>query len=67
MSDFNCNNGAMVDKEKMKEKERLKKRTLERMMAGAREEQKKYDEKQKFLKELRQQLKVFFDFTLLIF
>lgn len=59
MSDQNCNENVMMEQEKMEENERLKRRTIERMLAGAKEEQKRFDEKQKLFKELKRQLEVF--------
>ena len=59
MSDQNCNENVMMEQEKMEENERLKRRTIERMFAGAKEEQKRFDEKQKLFKELKRQLEVF--------
>ena len=59
MSDQNFNENVMMEQEKMEENERLKRRTIERMLAGAKEEQKRFDEKQKLFKELKRQLEVF--------
>ena len=63
MSEKDSNENATMEQEKLEEKERIGKRTIERMLAGAKEEQKRYDELQKLRKELRLQLQVIFCYS----
>ena len=63
MSEKDSNENATMEQEKLEEKERIGKRTIERMLAGAKEEQKRYDELQKARKELRRQLQVIFCYS----
>ena len=55
-NDYNKN--AVLKPEKIDENERLKRRTVQRMFDGAREEQRRFNELQKLKKELKNQLQV---------
>lgn len=59
MSKIDRNENEM-EREKIEETERVKKRTIERMLAGAKEEEKQFRELQNLRKDLKFQLEVFF-------
>ena len=58
MSKNEINENELFAKRTEEEKENLKKKTIERMMAGAKEEQKRFDELQQLRKNLKHHLQV---------
>ena len=58
MSEKEINENDMQEKEKAEQVEKIRKRTIDRMFAGARQEQKSYDELKKLRKDLKFHLEV---------
>ena len=67
MSEKEINENDMQEKEKAEQVEKIRKRTIDRMFAGARQEQKSYDELKKLRKDLKFHLEVLWQKILYIY